>query len=78
MPTPAPAPETVDNRSPTQVLSELVIDELIAEKLLPSSKKAEANERLCSGSISVEDWKLYVEMALDNKDEVTQDADAHS
>ncbi len=77
MPSPSPA-EAVDSRPPTQVLSELIIKELIADNLLPEGKSAEATERLCSGSISIEDWKLYVEMALDKKAGDTNNADAHS
>ena len=76
LPPPPPDPPVKPMQTPNEVLAEQITEQLIIEKLIPEAKRAEILERLSKGSITTEDWKLYVEMAIEKTEETTTHADA--
>jgi hypothetical protein len=62
--------------TPNDELASLVARLLVAQGHVPSDKRDELLAKLKSGSITAEDWKLYVEIALKKAESEVSDGTA--
>jgi hypothetical protein len=63
-------------RSPNEVLADLVVAKLREEGVILDDKKEEITAKIVAGTASRDDWKLWIEMAQ-SKQSKDKDNDTH-
>ncbi len=53
--------------SPDESLAALVVDNLVARRLLSKARAREVLAKLVSGTATVDDWRLWIELAPDEQ-----------
>jgi hypothetical protein len=56
------------NAAPNDEIAGSISKRLVAEGLLLPNKEEEAKAKIASGSMTKEDWSLYIELALAKKE----------
>lgn len=54
-------------KTPNESLADLVVEKLRATGFIPENKVAEITGKVGSGSATIEDWRLWVDLALTQK-----------
>jgi hypothetical protein len=56
-------PSVDPTRTPDQELADIIVDKLVAAGLVSQAKSTELRKMLAAGTVTIEDWKRYVEQA---------------
>lgn len=56
--------EVKKEENPNETLADMVVGKLRATGFIPKNKVAEITGKVSSGSATVEDWRLWVDLAL--------------
>ncbi len=60
-------PENVPNKSPNDLLAEVLSEALTSAGVVPENRKAELLSKLKAGGVKHEDWGLWVDVATASK-----------
>ena len=60
--------------TPSATLAATIVDALLAESLIPSSKKTDFAAKLGTGRVTATEWRLLLELALPKPDGDSADA----
>jgi hypothetical protein len=65
--------EALFKKTPNEILTNLVISKIKAKGFIPDSKIDEIILKIKSGTVSIEDWKLWINLALSEKQKDSND-----
>lgn len=51
--------------TPDERLAGMIVDRLVEQRLIPAAKVSEVIEKLVTGTIKIEDWDSWIELAAE-------------